>query len=54
MLPTDPVFELVPPIFVQYSGLAYAEIGGPEELLVELVFSEDEIVDPEEKNDSDW
>ena len=30
VLPTDPVFELVYPIFVQYSGLAYVEIGGPE------------------------
>ena len=26
----DPVFELVPPIFVQYTGSAYAKIGSPD------------------------
>ena len=28
--PTDPVFELVPPIFAQYAGSVYAQIGSPD------------------------
>ncbi|EDQ99277.1 uncharacterized protein LACBIDRAFT_316760 [Laccaria bicolor S238N-H82] len=28
--PSDPVFELVPPIFAEYAGQAYAKIGSPE------------------------
>lgn len=28
--PSDPVFELVPPLFAQYAGQAYAQMGSPE------------------------